>query len=241
MLVDSAGHYLFHSQKKVWDRLLASREEDNLQPTALVVDDDKNIIAAFEQFFKTEQCDLITSTNVEDALEILKGQRVDLLITGIKLRRRSGVTLFTEVRTSRPDLPVIVITGYPDLVSESKIKLLGADYFFLKPLDLEELRAAARQEEVNVGHITEVTEALDVARSAVRFGVKEVHMFCLEDWSEMPAARDEIDFGQSGIEETLPSYLFTNQVELIRSGTILSVQFLHLLFLHLGRPLRSSG
>ena len=115
------------------------------QLTALVVDDDKNIIAAFEQFFKKEQCDLITSTNVEDALKILKDQRVDLLITDIKLRRRSGVTLFTEVRTSRPDLPVIVITGYPDLVSESKIKLLGADYFFLKPLDLEELRTAVRK------------------------------------------------------------------------------------------------
>lgn len=115
------------------------------QPTALVVEDDKNIIAAFEQFFKKEQCNLITSTNVEDALGILNDQRVDLLITDIKLRRRSGVTLFTEVRTSRPDLPVIVITGYPDLVSESKIKLLGADYFFLKPLDLEELRTAVRK------------------------------------------------------------------------------------------------
>jgi formate dehydrogenase beta subunit len=54
-------------------------------------------------------------------------------------------------------------------------------------------RTAARQEKVDVGPITEVTEALDVARSAVRFGAKEVHMFCLEDWSEMPAARDEIE------------------------------------------------
>jgi len=54
-------------------------------------------------------------------------------------------------------------------------------------------RTAARQEKVDVGHITEVSEALDVARSAVRFGAKEVHMFCLEDWSEMPAAKDEID------------------------------------------------
>lgn len=115
------------------------------QPTALVVDDDKNIIAAFERFFKKEQCTLITATNVEDALEILEDRRVDLLITDIKLRRRSGVTLFTEVRTSRPELPVIVITGYPDLVSESKIRLLGADYFFLKPLDLEELRTAVRK------------------------------------------------------------------------------------------------
>ena len=53
-------------------------------------------------------------------------------------------------------------------------------------------RTAARQERMDVGHVTEVAEALDVARSAVRFGAKEVHMVCLEDWHEMPATKDEI-------------------------------------------------
>ncbi|MBI5463594.1 MAG: FAD-dependent oxidoreductase [Ignavibacteriales bacterium] len=54
-------------------------------------------------------------------------------------------------------------------------------------------RTAARQEKMDVGHVTEVAEALDVARSAVRFGAKEVHMVCLEDWNEMPAAASEIE------------------------------------------------
>lgn len=53
-------------------------------------------------------------------------------------------------------------------------------------------RTAARQEKVEVGHVTEIAEALDVARSAVRFGAKEVHMVCLEDWHEMPSTKDEI-------------------------------------------------
>lgn len=54
-------------------------------------------------------------------------------------------------------------------------------------------RTAARQEKVQVGHVTEVSEALDVARTAVRFGAKEVHLVCLEDWNEMPASKDEIE------------------------------------------------
>ncbi|HEX9657414.1 MAG TPA: FAD-dependent oxidoreductase [Bacteroidota bacterium] len=58
---------------------------------------------------------------------------------------------------------------------------------------IDAARMAARQERVEVGHVTELAEALDVARSAVRFGAKEVHMVCLEDWHEMPAARDEIE------------------------------------------------
>lgn len=54
-------------------------------------------------------------------------------------------------------------------------------------------RIAARQEKIDVGHVTEVAEALDVARSAVRFGAKEVHLVCLEDWHEMPATKIEIE------------------------------------------------
>ncbi len=54
-------------------------------------------------------------------------------------------------------------------------------------------RTAARQEKTDIGHVTEVSEALDVARSAVRFGAKEVHLVCLEDWNEMPATKEEIE------------------------------------------------
>ena len=58
---------------------------------------------------------------------------------------------------------------------------------------IDAARTAIRQEKVEVGHVTEVAEALDVARSAVRFGAKEVHMVCLEDWNEMPSSKDEIN------------------------------------------------
>ena len=65
---------------------------------------------------------------------------------------------------------------------------------------IDAARTAARQEKVDGGHVTDVAEALDVARSAVRFGAKEVHMVCLEDWNEMPASQDEIN---EAIEERI--------------------------------------
>jgi len=58
---------------------------------------------------------------------------------------------------------------------------------------IDAARTAARQEKIDVGHVTEVAEALDVARSAVRFGAKEVRLVCLEDWHEMPASKIEIE------------------------------------------------
>src|SRR5258708_40322564 len=52
---------------------------------------------------------------------------------------------------------------------------------------LEKLRARER------GAADEVRLALDVAREAIRKGVPEVHMFCLENLDEIPAAREEIE------------------------------------------------
>ncbi len=115
------------------------------QPKVLVVDDDQNILSAFEDFLRKEHCSMIAASNAEEALKKIEGEHVDLLITDIRLKHRSGVTLFMHVKGERPDLPVIVITGYPDLISEKDLKVYGAEYFFLKPLELGKLREAVRK------------------------------------------------------------------------------------------------
>lgn len=114
-------------------------------PKVLVVDDDQNILSAFQDFLRKERCTMIAASSAEEALKKIEQQHVDLLITDIKLKYQSGVTLFMHLRGTRPDLPVIVITGYPDLISEEDVKTYGADYFFLKPLDLNRLREAVRK------------------------------------------------------------------------------------------------
>ena len=115
------------------------------QRKVLVVDDEENILLAFRDFLKKEGCEMVAASSAEEALDHLETNRVDLLITDIRLKGISGVTFFLEAKKIRPKLRVIVITGYPDLVNEEDIKAYGADYFFLKPLDLEKLRAAIRR------------------------------------------------------------------------------------------------
>ena len=115
------------------------------QPKVLVLDDDENILSAFRDFLKRERCYMLAASNAEEAMGQLERQHVDLLITDIRLKGLSGVMFFIEAKKIRPRLPVIVITGYPDLVTEEDIKAYGADYFLLKPLDLEKLREAVRK------------------------------------------------------------------------------------------------
>jgi DNA-binding NtrC family response regulator len=113
--------------------------------TVLVVDDDPNILSAFEEFFRKEECSVITSSSTEGAMELLKQHSVDLIITDIRLKGLSGVTFLLEVKRVRRVLPIIVMTGYPEVISESEVKQYGADYFFQKPLNLEKFRGAVRK------------------------------------------------------------------------------------------------
>jgi DNA-binding NtrC family response regulator len=114
-------------------------------PKVLVVDDDENILSAFRDFLKIEGCTMLAARSTEEAAKHIEQSQVNLLITDIRLKGQSGVTFFMRMRGIQPDLPVIVITGFPDLITEADLKAYGASYFFLKPLDLNRLREAVRK------------------------------------------------------------------------------------------------
>lgn len=113
-------------------------------PNVLVLDDDINILAAFRNFFDKERCSMVAVSTTEEAMKMIETERFDLLITDIRLKSNSGVTFFLNARTVDPQLPVIVITGYPESVDETLLKSIGADHFLLKPLELDKLRLAVR-------------------------------------------------------------------------------------------------
>lgn len=113
-------------------------------PKVLVLDDDKNILLAFQDFLKGEGCAMVAVPAPKEALQEIEKGKFDLLITDLRLNMESGVTFIIHAKRLQPTTPIIVITGYPDTVSEAELKLYGADYLFLKPLELKELQHAVR-------------------------------------------------------------------------------------------------
>ena len=63
------------------------------RPRALVVDDDVNILSAFEDFFRKEHCAMLSASCAEDALRAIAGVEVNLVITDIKLPWETGIVL----------------------------------------------------------------------------------------------------------------------------------------------------
>ena len=115
------------------------------QLRALVVDGDENILSAFEGFFRTEHCAMLSASNPEEALRVITGLEVNLVIVDVRLEWDPGLSLCRKLKETRPHVPVIVITGYPNTVPESDARLAGADYYFLKPMELDQLRGAVRK------------------------------------------------------------------------------------------------
>jgi DNA-binding NtrC family response regulator len=115
------------------------------RPLILVMDNDENILSAFEDYLRKKNCTMVGVPTVEKGLKKIKLQNFDLLITDIRVNSNPGIKFILQAKKLQSTLPVIAITSYPDEISETNLKKYGADYFFIKPLELRKLdRAVSR-------------------------------------------------------------------------------------------------
>lgn len=107
--------------------------------TILIVDDEKiirELLVAMLQ--EAGNYRLITSTNGKDALEIcLKEPDLDLVFTDLRMPVMGGMELLAELRQKRPDLPVVILTGYGRREDVIESLRLGASNFLLKPQEVD--------------------------------------------------------------------------------------------------------
>lgn len=112
--------------------------------TILLADGSPNIYDAvnlvLEKLVGCKPYELLHATTVQGALGHLERHKLDLIIMEIHLRDRSGLSLLVQARKKAPNLPIIVMTSFTDLVTKEDLALLGAKYFFQKPPDMQVLR-----------------------------------------------------------------------------------------------------
>lgn len=104
----------------------------------LLVEDDDLVRDMLTQVLQRASHEVISATNGEEASNLLKKEKPDIMVTDIIMPKKSGITLISEVKNRHPTMEVIAISGggrldpigYLDL-SES----LGASVSFEKPID----------------------------------------------------------------------------------------------------------
>ena len=117
-----------------------------------LVDDDSSIRWVLERALKQGGMVPTAFEQADSVLSALRRSRPDVLMTDIRMPGRSGLELLSEIRTSQPELPVIIMTAHSDLDSAVAAYQGGAFEYLPKPFDIDQavdlVRRAANQKKL---------------------------------------------------------------------------------------------
>ena len=113
----------------------------------LLVDDEPGIVEMGGRMLESLGYQVTTRTSSIEALELFKHEpgRFELIITDMTMPNMTGDRFSQEVMKIRPDIPIILCTGYSHQISEEKAKEIGIKAFVMKPLVKRELSSIVRQ------------------------------------------------------------------------------------------------
>jgi len=113
----------------------------------LVVDDEPHSLFGICQILTEEGYRVITAQTGREALDRLKSDPVDMIVTDERMPDLSGMELLSEVKLTDPNIPIIVITAYGSVSLAVEALKQGAFYFFEKPIfnNLERFLIIIRQ------------------------------------------------------------------------------------------------
>ncbi len=107
----------------------------------LLVDDEPEILETTRWAFEVNGYEVLTARTGEEALSLLKNQEPTVILADFKLPKMSGVDFIRRVKSLKPDVPIIMISGltHQSEEIEKECKDLGTFTFLHKPLRMEEV------------------------------------------------------------------------------------------------------
>lgn len=106
----------------------------------LVVDDQKSIREILEIFLKSEGFSVSAADNGRTALDIMKDDIFDLVITDMKMPKLSGIDLLKNIKEIAPNTVVVIITAFGTPESAVEAMKLGAFDYIQKPFKMDDIR-----------------------------------------------------------------------------------------------------
>ncbi len=122
-------------------RVVASNENINI----MLVDDDDTVRRAISEILSRKGWNVCEFKDAGTALSALKKERFDLLLSDIKMPGIGGMEFLRLSKELAPELPVVMITGYPSLDLAVEAMKVGACDFLAKPFKKEEIELAVRK------------------------------------------------------------------------------------------------
>ncbi len=111
----------------------------------LIVDDEERFLSTYKKLLERRGINTTTSTNGLEALDILKGAPIDVVLLDVKMPGIDGLEVLRKMKQDHPDVEVILLTGHVSVQSEVEGLKLGANGYLMKPISIEEMCAKVEE------------------------------------------------------------------------------------------------
>ena len=110
--------------------------------TVLLVDDDESFRRVMQYQLQEDGYRVVLAENLSSAMQQFKTERVDIVMTDVKMPGGDGLELLTRLKAMQPDLPVVMLTAHGTIGSAVDAIKSGAFDYLTKPFSREQLRIA---------------------------------------------------------------------------------------------------
>lgn len=113
---------------------MTRRQQSDPPARILIVDDEPVVVEFAQRVLQSAGYRTMTATSGDEALKLCTDQGIpDLLVTDMKMPRMEGDELATRLRQREPDLKVLYLTGFADLLFKNKELLWDGEAYLEKP------------------------------------------------------------------------------------------------------------
>ena len=114
-------------------------------PRLLVVDDEAVVCQACHRIFSRQGFVVDESVDARDGLDRAASEDYSAILLDIKMPEMDGIEFLENVRKKKPDVPVMIMTGYPSIPNATAAIRLGAADYITKPFTPEEITQSVRR------------------------------------------------------------------------------------------------
>ncbi len=109
------------------------------EPLLLIIDDDEAVCLSLKVFFEGRGYGAVTAHEGREGLGLALKEIPDVVLLDLRLPDIYGIEVLRDIKKAYPEISVIVMTGYGEIEEAVRAMKIGAEYYFQKPIDLEEI------------------------------------------------------------------------------------------------------
>jgi EAL domain-containing protein (putative c-di-GMP-specific phosphodiesterase class I) len=117
-----------------------SAEKPSVRGKVLLAEDDEQVRRSLARSLVATGYEVVTAENGQKAMQLLTGNNFDVIVSDIAMPELDGIQLLRAIRERDTDVPVVLVTGVPDVATAMQAVKLGALVYLPKPIDLEEIK-----------------------------------------------------------------------------------------------------